>query len=122
LSFQPLKEIHLYASDFVGNPSKTSIVYIYIFSAVAGLILVIANINFINLSIARSFLRAREVGLRKALGAWKRQIMAQFLGEALLLSLGAFLFALLITQLTLPVLNLLTEKELNFSSWANYQV
>jgi putative ABC transport system permease protein len=122
LSLQPLIDIHLHAAGILGNPSKNSIIYIYIFSAIAVLILVIANINFINLSTARAFLRAREVGMRKVLGAGKKQLIVQFLGEALLLSFGAFLFALLLTQFSLPLLNLLTEKELNFSSWANYQV
>ena len=111
-SLQPLPKIHLYASDVESNPSTNSIAYIYIFAAIAFLILVIANINFINLSNAQSLTRLSEIGVRKVSGAGRMQLIAQFLGEGLLLSFGAFLVAIVLTGFTLPLLNQVTDKQL----------
>ena len=72
---QPLSAIHLHAAAVVGNESRSDISYLYIFAGVAVLILLIANINFINLSIAQSMSKIKEMGLRKVLGAGKRQIV-----------------------------------------------
>ena len=84
---QPLKHIHLH-SDFPGDISaQGDIRYVYIFSGIAFFVLLIACINFINLATARSASRAREVGMRKVLGAVKRSLAAQFLGESVFLSL-----------------------------------
>jgi putative ABC transport system permease protein len=121
ISLQPLKDIHLYAANIQGNPSTSSISYIYIFSAIAFLILLIANVNFINLATARAGTRAREVGMRKILGAGKRQLIFQFLGETVLLSTAALVFAFTLTELALPILNSLTNKQLTLSSWFNFQ-
>jgi len=119
ISLQPLRDIHLYAANVQGNPSTSSISYIYIFSAIAFLILLIANVNFINLATARAGTRSREVGMRKVLGADKRQLIFQFLSETLLLSFISLLLAFLFTGLTLPILNQLTNKQLSTSSWYN---
>jgi len=111
-SLQPLLAIHLHASDVEGNPSTNSIGYIYIFSAIAFLILLIANINFINLSNAQSLTRIAEIGVRKVSGADDRQLLVQFLGEGLLLSGLAFVVALVLTVPGLGLLNAVTGKAL----------
>jgi putative ABC transport system permease protein len=112
-SLQPLSEIHLHASDVEGNTSTNNITYIYIFAGIALLILLIANINFINLSNAQSLTRIAEIGIRKVSGAGSRQLLGQFLGEGLLVSFMAGVLALLLTAWGLPVLNTITGKELH---------
>jgi putative ABC transport system permease protein len=116
LSLQPLSEIHLHASNIQGNPSTNNISYIYIFAGIAALILLIANINFINLSNAQSLTRISEIGIRKVSGAGARQLIAQFLGEGLLLSLIAALVAVCLTALGLPLLNGITGKEFHIGN------
>jgi len=113
LSLQPLAALHLYASDVEDNPSTNSITYIYIFSAIAILILFIANINFINLSNAQALTRTAEIGIRKVSGASGRQLLLQSLGEALLLSGLAFLVAMSLTLPGLHLLNDITGKDLH---------
>ncbi len=112
LSLQPLDQIHLYADDVEENPSTGSITYIYIFTAIAFITLLIASVNFVNLAMASSLQRAKEVGLRKVLGARPRQLALQFLGESVLICLLAFLLAFFLTQQFLPLLNEVTEKQL----------
>jgi len=111
-SLQPLRDVHLHASDVEGNASTNSIGYIYIFSAIAFLILLIANINFINLSNAQSLTRIAEIGVRKVSGADSRQLLLQFLGEGLLVSAIAFVIALGLTVPGLRLLNAVTGKTL----------
>jgi putative ABC transport system permease protein len=97
---QPLRKTYLYDATVEGLVPSPRLVYLYIFSAIALLILLLAGMNFINLSTARSIRRAGEVGVRKAAGATRRQLVLQFLGEALVtafLSLGlAVLFVLVV--------------------------
>lgn len=109
---QPLSRIHLYASDIGANPSTSSITSIYIFAIIGLLILVIAVVNFINLATAQASTRSREVGMRKVLGAAKKQLVFQFLGEAVLLSFSALLLAFAFAKIALPVLNDLSQKQL----------
>lgn len=110
---RPVSEIHLYSGlEFELEPTG-SIATVYIFSAIAFLVLLIACINFMNLSTARSALRAKEVGLRKTVGANKRSLVVQFIGESVLLSFIAGIIALLIVQLLLPVYNAVTLKEMS---------
>ncbi len=118
-SLQPFAKIHLYASDIEGNSSTNSIAYIYIFAAIAFLILLIANINFINLSNAQALTRLSEVGIRKVAGAARWQLISQFLGEAILLSFAAFLFALLLSWFGLPMLNPVMGKNLGWQALFN---
>ncbi len=99
----PMEKVHL------GFGRMT---YVYIFSVIAAFILLIACINYMNLSTATSSSRAREVGLRKVVGAGRRQLILQFLGESLLLSALAFVIALALVRFSLPVLNRLTAKHL----------
>lgn len=111
ISLQPMTDIHLHSHLKSEIEANGNINYVYIFGAVAILILAIACINFINLTTARSTERAREVGVRKALGAHKRQLIGQFLGEALVMTLVSGLAAILLVYLLLPFFNNLTQKE-----------
>ncbi|WP_347158542.1 ABC transporter permease [Pontibacter chitinilyticus] len=119
LYLQPLTYIHL-NSDYlwepfpVGNKS-----YIYIFSFVGIFILLIASINYMNLATARSVKRAREVGLRKVVGASRPQLIAQFLSESVLLTLLALVIALVFVELLLPSFNSLTEKQIPSTYFTN---
>ncbi|MCP4727308.1 MAG: FtsX-like permease family protein [bacterium] len=116
MSLQPITKIHLHsklAQDFSDN---SNIVYIYIFTAVSVFIILIACFNFINLSTARSSLRAREIGMRKVSGACKNNLVFQFLGESLVYSFISLLLAVILVNLALPVFNSITEKELSLFS------
>jgi len=105
---EPVSDIHL-KSDF-GFEAKPggSITTVYIFSVIAGLILFIACLNFINLSTARSEIRAREVGMRKVIGAQRFSLIGQFLGEAIVLSFLSFILAIFLFALVLPWYNQFT--------------
>ena len=108
---QALKDIHL-RSDYerdLGNPGN--ITYVYLFAAIALFVLFIACFNFINLSTARSTLRAKEVGLRKVCGAFRKQLVRQFLSESVLISLFGMILGLCLVSIVLPVFNSLTGKE-----------
>ena len=102
---QPLKSIHFY-SDLRGelNPNG-SIVTFRIFIAIALFLLIVACINYINLTTATSFKRAKEIGIRKVAGAALRQLVAQFLSESILITITALLLAIGLAQLTLPLFN-----------------
>lgn len=105
----PLLKLHLYTiGEYEGD-----IKYVYIFSVIAIFILVIACINFMNLSTARAARRSREIGLRKTAGAGKSQIIIQFLGESMLITLLAFIVALLLVHYFLPGFNQLSGKSLS---------
>ncbi|MGM9507628.1 ABC transporter permease [Larkinella sp. GY13] len=107
---QPLTEIHLYSrteSNKGGN-----IMYIYVLTAIAGFMLLIACVNFMNLSTATAVRRSREVGVRKVMGSVKGQLQQQFLLESVLLALLALLVGLLVVGIALPYFNQLTDKTL----------
>lgn len=110
--FQPLHDIHLRSHLDFELEANGDIVYVYIFSAIALGILLIACINFINLATARSALRAREVGVRKTLGSARFQIMRQFLVETVLLTLQAVGLAWLLAELSRPLFNTIAGKNL----------
>ena len=105
---QPLTDIHLYSDDIQGYWVHGDIQYVSLFGAIALFILLLASINFMNLSTARSADRAREIGMRKVLGSHRRQLTTQFLTESVLVSLLAFGLGLLLVWLLLPVFNGLT--------------
>lgn len=114
LYLQPLTDIHL-NSDFSAASELEQggdIKYIYIFSAVALFMLLIACINFMNLSTAAASKRAKEVGIRKVLGSQKKQLIYQFLSESFFATVVAMLLAVVILRLTLPLFNSLSGKEL----------
>ncbi|WPU91081.1 ABC transporter permease [Mucilaginibacter sabulilitoris] len=108
----PLTDIHLY-SDKIGELGHNgNIMYIYIFSAIAIFILLIACVNFMNLSTARSSNRAREVGVRKVLGSPRGSLIAQFLAESILVTFVSTLIAVLMAWAFLPLFNQVASKEL----------
>jgi putative ABC transport system permease protein len=116
---QPFTAIHLDTeySEYSNNIEDASKpIYSYILSGIAIFILLIACINFINLKLAHSLQRAKEIGIRKVVGSQRRQLIKQFLGESFLLSLIAFVMAIALTLLVLPVFNELSNKQLNFSA------
>lgn len=109
---QPLTGMHLGTGVPVEVASAGDPLYVWLFAALAGSVLLLACINFTNLATARSAERANEVGMRKALGAQREQLAGQFLGEALLLSSAATLLSVLLAWGGLPLLNVLSGKEL----------
>ncbi|HMH22359.1 MAG TPA: ABC transporter permease, partial [Puia sp.] len=112
---EPFTWIHLH-SEYGGFEPNNSISYIYILGAVALLILIIAGSTYINLSTARSIERAREVGVRKVIGAGKGQLFWQFIGESMLVCLISVILSLAIAFLALPWFNQVTDKELTAAS------
>lgn len=115
IGLQPLSQIHLF-SNFENDPAKTgNVVYVYLFSGVALVVLLIACINFINLSTARYSNRALEVGIRKTLGASRKSLITQFLGETVLVTFFAVILGYVLALNSLPILRSLTGQEL--ASW-----
>lgn len=112
LFLQPLQTIYLHSA--LGNEIGTNgnITYLYILGSIGVFILLIACINFMNLSTARSQKRAREVGVRKVMGAEKKALVSQFLGESFLMCLIALALALLVTWIVLPYFNAFTQKQI----------
>ena len=111
-SLQPLVDIHLYSNMESEHEPNGDIRYVALFMAIAFLILIIAGINFINLATARSEMRAREVGVRKVLGANRIQLFRQFLGESVLMSGLAAIVAVILVHLALPAVNEIAGKQL----------
>lgn len=116
LALQPLTDIHLFSNLGHDLRNRGDIKYVWIFSALAVFVLIIACVNFMNLTTARSANRAREVGLRKVVGAQRPQLIRQFFGESILMALIALVIALFLVELLLPMFNSLSGKELN-SAW-----
>ncbi len=116
---QPLKSIHLYSHKESEIEPNGNITYVYIFSAIALAILLIACINFINLSTARSERRAKEVGIRKTLGSYKTQVAGQFILESVLTSSIAVLFSIGLVELLLPLFNNIADKKIIFNPVGN---
>lgn len=114
---QPLLAMHMStdypADNGLSDSSKPT--YSYILTGIALFIMLIACINFINLTVARSLKRAKEIGIRKVVGGQRSQLIAQFLGESFILSFIAFLFAIVLVMLVLPFFNILANKALAFS-------
>ena len=122
LFLQPLLDIHLY-SDFNGDRARLgNITHVYILSIIAFFILVIACINFMNLSTARSSSRVTEIGIRKVLGAHRSHLIGQFYGESIFLSIVALLVALGLVALLLPWFSTLSGKQLTLELAGNWQV
>jgi len=117
LRLQPLTRIHLHSNLQIDLPGQGDIQYVNIFFIVAIFILLVACINFMNLATARSARRAKEVGLRKVVGAVRRQLIGQFLGESLLISFFSLLAAMLVVWLVLPSFAELAGKTLSVSLW-----
>jgi putative ABC transport system permease protein len=107
---QPVKDIHLYSEGIGDIIPHGDIRYIWMFGGIAIFILLLACINFVNLSTARSANRAREVGLRKVVGSYRSSLVHQFLGESILYSVISFVLALIILVIGLPYFNELAGK------------
>ncbi|MBA4849341.1 ABC transporter permease [Emticicia sp. BO119] len=119
---QPLTKLHLYGGTKYELEPGGDIQYIYIFSALAVFILLLACVNFTNLSTAQSAKRSKEVGIRKVLGSIKKQLILQFLAESVLLTSFAMLFAYLLIFLFLPYFNQLANKNVSFLFFLDYKV
>lgn len=111
-TLMPLKDIHLHSDRYPELGVNGSIDYVYIFSAVAIFLLLIACVNFMNLSTARSANRAKEVGIRKVLGTEKSALISQFLTESVLMAFIALIFAIVLAYFALPFFNSISGKEL----------
>ncbi len=108
----PLKKIHLYSNRVAEFDANGNIDYVYIFSAIAIFILLIACVNFMNLSTARSSNRAREVGVRKVLGSPRKYLIAQFLTESIIVTLLGAVIAVFAAWALLPLFNQMSGKDL----------
>lgn len=116
LDLTKLTDIHLHSHLDSEIEANGDIQYVYLFSAIAIFILIIACINYMNLATAKSATRAKEVGMRKVIGAVRSQLINQFLSESILLVLVSVLIAILIVIMCLPALNNFTQKQLEFNA------
>jgi putative ABC transport system permease protein len=114
LILQRLTDIHLHSNLDSEIEANSRIEYIYVYSVIALFILIIACINFMNLSTARSARRATEVGLRKVIGADRRSLIRQFMGESVLMTLISLILAILMVEVSLPFVNDFINKDLQF--------
>lgn len=112
---QPILDIHLYSKIQDEAEAGGDISYIYIFASVALFMLIIACINYMNLATARSVNRAREVGVRKVMGSQRRQLIAQFITESVVIAVIAMVLSMLLIYALLPAFNDLANKSLPFS-------
>ena len=118
--FQQLKDIHLKSSDFIyDNAIRGNETTVKALAIIALFVLVIACFNFINLATARSFRRAKEIGVRKVVGAERKQLIFQFISETVLLSFFSMLIAAIVTSLLIPALNRFTDKAIDFNPFTN---
>ncbi|MFC2157942.1 ABC transporter permease [Acidobacteriota bacterium] len=119
---QPITEIHLHSHRMQEIQLNNDIRYIILFASIAFLILFIACINYMNLATARSLRRAREVGMRKVVGAQKGQLISQFLGESVVMAALAMALAIFMVNMALPSFNSLVERHLGFNPIQNPQL
>lgn len=123
LSLQRITDIHLYSNGISNQIGAVSdINYLYMLLLLALFIQLVACINFINLSTARANKRAKEIGVRKAIGADKASLVKQFLGESLLLSLFASLLSIPLSTLALPFVNSLTQGDIGYSAIFDWRI
>jgi len=122
LGLQKITDIHLRSHTDYEAEQNGDIKRVYIFSAIALFLLLIACINYMNLSTARSTLRAREIGIRKVVGAQRKEIMVQFLSESVLVSWISMIFAFCLTWALIPWLSRISGRQLDISILFNWQV
>ncbi|HYG02516.1 MAG TPA: ABC transporter permease [Chryseosolibacter sp.] len=115
---QPLEQVRLYSdfSDSFGNTGSGGITYIYILGSIGLFILLLACINFMNLTTAKASQRAGEVGIRKSMGAYRSNLIFQFIGESMIIVFVSLMISLLICTLVLPIINEVTDKTLGINS------
>ncbi len=129
-SLQPLKDIHLNSENIVDGARnsnvdamvKGSALYIKIFSFIAFFVLLIAGINYMNLTTAKASSRLKEIGVRKTIGALQNNLLKQFLFESLLVTFISFLLSLLVVNLILPAFNQFTNKQLSLGFSTDYRI
>lgn len=121
-NLQPLKAIHFGSAGLEGNTDTGNITHIYVFGVVALFVLLIACINYMNLTTARFAGRSKEVAVRKVVGASRQHLIKQFLTEAFLLTMMALVLALGIVKLILPYFNAFTEKQLHLGFNTDYRI
>ncbi|MBY0436407.1 MAG: ABC transporter permease [Cyclobacteriaceae bacterium] len=117
IAFQPIQDIHLYSGD-IQNGSENEhgqLSYVYIFSSMAIFLLIIAAINYINLTTSKASSRSKEIGIRKVAGAVKTQLIFQFLTEAFIITLASMLLSILMMDLCFPFFNSITGKDFDLS-------
>jgi putative ABC transport system permease protein len=113
-ALQPLRDIHFYSGNIENSAERMGdLTYVYIFAIIAGFVLLIACINYINLTTARASRRAKEIGIRKVAGANRAGLTGQFLMESMLITLISLFIALIAVQVILPAFNAFTEKALS---------
>ncbi|MFI5155536.1 MAG: ABC transporter permease [Chitinophagales bacterium] len=122
LHLQPIRSIHTTTGYEVEFTKTVSPGFLYILLLIAALIQIIACINFMNLSTARASNRAKEVGVRKVIGAGKKELINQFLGESFLLALLGVLIALPLLYLLIPYLNKITQADIHFSLFRDFRL
>lgn len=115
LKLQPITDIHLKSNLRWELEPNGNIEYVYMMIAAAILILIISCINFINLTTAQSAERAKEIGIRKTLGAFRKQLIFQFTGESVLVALSAMMVSLVMIELSFPFFNFITESQVHYS-------
>jgi putative ABC transport system permease protein len=118
IMLHPVDKLHLYTEFKNGKPVGGRIEFVWLFGIIGAFVLLLACINFINLSTARSSIRAKEVGIRKTVGSLRRQLIGQFLCESLVVSFLAFLLSILLVQISLPFFNNLADKQIS-TPWTN---
>ncbi len=118
LFLQPMSKWHLYAEFKNGVNTGGRIQYVWWFGIIGAFVLLLACINFMNLSTARSEKRAKEVGIRKAVGSLRQQLIKQFLSESVLTAFLAFIISIFIVQLSLPFFNSIADKQMQLP-WSN---
>lgn len=110
--FEPIGDVHFNTSLKYDSPSNINISYLYIFGIIAAFILLTASINYINLATARSLKRAKEIGVRKVLGASKKQLIFQYISESIIITFISFVLAMSLVELLMPKFNQLVGKDL----------
>lgn len=118
---QPMKDIHLHSNFQWELEPNGNATIVYLFAAISGFILLLACINFINLTTARAANRAREVGMRKVLGAVRKQLVGQFLTEAVFVCLLASAVAVFLASMLMPLFNEMSGKQIDIMSLMNWQ-
>ncbi|MCW3091923.1 MAG: FtsX-like permease family protein [Ferruginibacter sp.] len=120
---QPLQDIHFYSDDIEGNSGKKgNITYIYVFSILGLFVLLIACINYMNITTAGFAARSKEIAVRKVAGASRTNLTGQFLSEAFLVTLLALIFSLILVKILLPAFNGFTEKQLVLGLDTDYRI
>ncbi|NQV18467.1 MAG: ABC transporter permease [Armatimonadetes bacterium] len=125
ITLQPLNDVHLRSTDIIFDgaiSNKGDISNIYIFAAIAILVLLIASVNYMNLSTAKSMQRAKEVGMRKVVGSVRTQLINQFLGESLVITLLALILAIPLVEIVLPWLNSLGGTDIRMNFFENHVI